>query len=268
MTMLAPASAAEAYDVLAPAYDALTAGYCHDLWLARIEELALAHGLSGRRVLDVACGTGKSFLPLLDRGYAVEGCDVSAAMVEIARDKAGPRARVLCEDMRKLTCHGAFDLVLCLDDAVNHLLEEDELAATFAGVGANLADDGLFVFDTNTLQTYRTAFATDWVHDAGDRLIAWRGHAAATEDDGCRCAATVDVFSDDAATGVWQRRSSTHWQRHWRTGEIDAALAASGLELVARKGQRRGADIHDDAGAPDNHKLLHLARRVGGRRPS
>ncbi len=60
---------ADAYDDLADAYDVLTTNYCHDRWLERIERLALAHGLRGRRLLDIACGTVKSFLPLAQRGY-------------------------------------------------------------------------------------------------------------------------------------------------------------------------------------------------------
>ena len=35
------------YDVLAPAYDVLTAGHAHDAWLDGIERSATAHGLRG-----------------------------------------------------------------------------------------------------------------------------------------------------------------------------------------------------------------------------
>src|ERR671937_3292070 len=82
--------ALEAYERLAPVYDLLTAGYDHPTWLGELELLARAHGLSGRRLLDLACGTGKSFLPMLARGYSVSACDISPAMVEIAREKVSP----------------------------------------------------------------------------------------------------------------------------------------------------------------------------------
>src|SRR5215216_7107442 len=94
------------YDVLAPAYDVLTAGHAHDAWLRAIERLALAHGLRGRRLLDVACGTGKSFEPLLRRGYEVTACDGSPAMVAHARARAGATARVEVADMRALPVFG------------------------------------------------------------------------------------------------------------------------------------------------------------------
>src|SRR5690348_17252562 len=120
-------TATGAYDTLAPAYDLLTAGYAYERWLTALERLAHEHGLRGHRVLDVACGTGKSFEPLLDRGYEVTACDGSPEMAAIAAERAAGRARVHVADMRELPRYGAFDLVLCLDDAINHLVDPGDV---------------------------------------------------------------------------------------------------------------------------------------------
>jgi ubiquinone/menaquinone biosynthesis C-methylase UbiE len=72
------------YDALAPAYDLLTAGYDYDRWMGELLRWAGEHGLRGRRALDVACGTGKSFEPLLDAGFDVVACDEALGMLAIA----------------------------------------------------------------------------------------------------------------------------------------------------------------------------------------
>ena len=99
--------ALEAYEGLAPFYDQFTADYSYDNLLAELECLALDHGLAGRRLLDVGCGTGKSFLPMLARGYEVTGCDLSPAMVEQAREKLPPGlVELFVADMRALPVAG------------------------------------------------------------------------------------------------------------------------------------------------------------------
>src|SRR5487761_1623002 len=132
-------------------------------------------GLDGRRALDLACGTGKSTGPLLARGYSVVGCDISAMMVAEARRKFPEHAEsFVVADIRELPPLGEFDLVLCLDDAINYLLDEAELEATFTGVANLLSPTGIFAFDVNSLRTYRSTFAQTMVSEGENVFFAWR----------------------------------------------------------------------------------------------
>src|SRR3954467_11615980 len=141
-----------AYELLAPFYDLYTHDYAHEELLGNIEGIAIEHGLIGRRLLDVGCGTGKSFLPMLARGYEVTACDISPGMVERAREAGDASgAEVFVADARELPDIGAFDIAIALDDALNYLLADDELAMVFEGVARNLRPGGVFVFDLNTL---------------------------------------------------------------------------------------------------------------------
>jgi ubiquinone/menaquinone biosynthesis C-methylase UbiE len=55
------------YDVFAPFYDAFTAGSDYDAWAGQVLALADGYGLAGRKLLDLACGTGNSFVPFCAR---------------------------------------------------------------------------------------------------------------------------------------------------------------------------------------------------------
>jgi len=69
---------------------------------------------SGKRVLDVACGTGVLFPDYLSRGVkSVVGVDISPAMAKIAAEKcADPRLQVLCADVQGLAFDSPFDCVM------------------------------------------------------------------------------------------------------------------------------------------------------------
>jgi ubiquinone/menaquinone biosynthesis C-methylase UbiE len=254
--------ALDAYERLAPVYDLLTAGYDHPTWLASLEALALDHGLSGRRVLDLACGTGKSFLPLLASGYRVSACDVSPAMVEIARRKVPEgAAHLFVADMRDLPDLEPVDLVTCLDDAVNYLLNLDDVVAALSGVERVLAPGGLAVFDVNTLTTYRSSFASDFALEGRESFLCWRGLAERDFSEGAIAEASIEVFEEEP-DGRWRRTTSRHVQRHYPRDAVEAAIQEAGLELAAVKGQARGGRLEPHADELTHPKLVYLARKA------
>src|SRR5919201_2745907 len=197
MATLAPPrdSALDAYESLAPFYDDYTASYGHERWIGQLEAAALGLGLSGRRVLDAGCGTGKSTLPWLARGYEVVAYGISPAMVEQARERlTGEAVELLTADVRDLPELGEFDLATCLDDTLNYLLSGDELAAAFRGLARSLRPRGLLVFDLNTLATYRRDFATDAVLEADGAVFYWRGTTGPGLPPGGLASSVLEVF--------------------------------------------------------------------------
>jgi SAM-dependent methyltransferase len=254
----ADSSSVAAYDVLAPAYDLLTEGYAYGPWLAGIDGLARAHGLRGRRALDVACGTGKGLEALLDLGYDAVGCDGSPAMAAVARRKLAGRADVLVCDMRELPALGAFDLVTCLDDAVNHLPSEADVAAALRAMRANLAAGGLLAFDVNTLSAYRDP--GDRIVEDGERIVLWHGGPARLDRPGGRAEVAMDVLSR-AGDGLWRRSRASwgHW--HYPLARIPALAAAAGLEVVAVRGQRPGGRLEPGPDEARHRKALFLLAR-------
>jgi SAM-dependent methyltransferase len=257
MTTLTATPALLAYERLAPVYDRFTADYDHAGWIDGLLGLAHRHGLRGSRVLDVGCGTGKSFAPLLDYGYDVWACDISPAMVARARRCPGvDPERVLVADMRALPELGAFELVTCLDDAVNYLLSPADLAAAFACVARVLAPGGVYVFDVNSLATYRAGFAARTSFERPLAAAVCRGETHGAIEPGALCVASIEINGRGG-----RRRVSRHVQRHHPQHAIRSALASAGLDCRAVLGQSTGAVLHAEADEDVHTKLVYVARR-------
>lgn len=220
------------YEAMAPVYDDFTAHHDYEGWLADLLKVLERHGLKGRRLLDVGCGTGKSFMPMLPRGWEVTGCDISAAMLELAREKAGPAVRLEVADMLELPRFGQFDLVWALDDAINYLLSPEELERALAAMRANLAPTGLLLFDVNELLAYRTFFAETEVVERGGRRLVWNGLAAADVAPGSICESRLEVVPDEAEGKTGEAPAMIHRQRHFPEAEVLAALERAGLECL------------------------------------
>ena len=224
--------AEKTYEAMAAVYDDFTAHYENEAWLADLLVTLERNGLTGKRLLDVGCGTGKSFLPMLPNGWQVTGCDISPAMLEIAREKAGDAVRLSVADMLDLPRFGEFDLVWALDDAINYLLSQGELEQALTGMRDNLAPNGLLLFDVNTLLAYRTFCAETTVVKRGGRRLIWHGMTAPDVAPGSICESRMEVLPLDGGAEVDAASVHTHRQRHFPEADVRAALDRAGLECL------------------------------------
>jgi len=90
----------------------------------------------GNTLLDVACGTGlhAGFLAVF---YQVEGLDIAADMLAVAREKHSgiPFHR---GNMRKFNLHKQFDVVTCLFSAIGYMKSFAQLQQAIGSMGRHL----------------------------------------------------------------------------------------------------------------------------------
>jgi glycine/sarcosine N-methyltransferase len=138
-----------------PLYDALAVDYDRFVnWEGRLaHELPFFDGLFKDRetenVLDAACGTGYHAIALARRGYQVTGTDLSAPMIQRAREnasRAGVHATFAVAGLGQMASLGtAFDAAICLGNSLPHLLTREALAAALADFAQVLVPGGLLV---------------------------------------------------------------------------------------------------------------------------
>jgi len=105
----------DAYDRMGVSFQQHAAGSAFNAHYDRPAVLAALGPVTGRRVLDAACGPGLYLRELVERGAQVTAFDASPVMVGLARQQAAGRVRidqaVLGEPLPYPD--GAFDLVVC-----------------------------------------------------------------------------------------------------------------------------------------------------------
>jgi SAM-dependent methyltransferase len=231
------------------------------MWLGEVLLPELErHGLRKGWALDVGCGTGRAFEPLLDRGWEVVGCDLSPGMLAEAERKFGSRVQLFSSDARELPPvrpsadlpdEGAFQLVLLLNDVINYLTEDGDLEQAFAGVKRNLSRDrGLAILDANTLGIFRAAYASDVTEARED--WQWQGLAAEVKPEGT-------YEGRFTGRGV---ETHVHRQRHWTTDQVKEAMEAAGLRCLAALGQREEGSrvlLSDPPNEERDAKIIYVA---------
>lgn len=240
-----------AYDAFAPIYDDFNAQNDYEAWFSVLLPRLERDGLRTGKLLDVACGTGRAFAPMLRRGWEITGVDISPAMIAKAREKhAGEGIELDVADMTRLPVYGEFQLVWALNDPVNYLVGDGDLQDALEAMGANLAAEGLLVFDCNTLMLFRASFEPDTGLERDPRW-RWEGRGE-----------TGGVYEADVSgEGV---APHTHKERHYSVPEVQRTMLNAGLEPVAALGQCEAdgnlvlADAWDEG---RDHKIVHVARR-------
>lgn len=141
------------YNQLAPYYHLLYPDW--EASSAR-QSRGLAHVLTefgveiGSPVLDAACGIGTQALGLAQLGYRVAASDLSPAALSRARDQAamlGLTMSFTVADLRHLSgvFVAQFAAVLACDNAIPHLLSDDEIRAACIECRRLLIPGGVFI---------------------------------------------------------------------------------------------------------------------------
>jgi 2-polyprenyl-3-methyl-5-hydroxy-6-metoxy-1,4-benzoquinol methylase len=110
-------------------------------------------GRSPLTVLDCCCGIGTQAIGMALHGHQVQGTDLSPEAIQRAVREAesfGVSIPFSVADVRTLAdqVSGQFDVVLACDNALPHLIEDEDLQRAVNNMAAKLCPGGLFLAST------------------------------------------------------------------------------------------------------------------------
>ncbi|MBQ6468564.1 MAG: class I SAM-dependent methyltransferase [Lachnospiraceae bacterium] len=171
------------YDNMASRYEKLFQD-----WHAATREQAVIldrifreHGFGPEsRVLDCACGIGTQAVGLAALGYHVTASDISGGELAEAKKRAGEQGtaiRFARADFRALedTFSEAFDIVIAMDNALPHMLTEEDLERAVGSITGRLRAGGLFIAsirDYDSLLREKPPYSPPYIHktESGQRV--------------------------------------------------------------------------------------------------
>jgi SAM-dependent methyltransferase len=232
-------STARFYDGLADSYHALYPDWRN----AGLVQAQALHRLLGRwrrepaDIADVACGIGTQLIGLASLGHRVTGSDISARTVSRAQREcaaAGVNAGLLVADMRDLPLRDSCaDAVICADNALPHLLADNDALAALAQMNRILRPGGTAIVTTRDYDriladppasTLPQVFRSDRTRVISFQLWAWHDKAGTYD---------LELFqvheSPDGARTI-ERRTATY--RAYTRAALTRLATAAGLEGV------------------------------------
>jgi SAM-dependent methyltransferase len=225
-------------DRIAEVYDAF---YEDTLDTDRAVE-ALAELASGGPVLELAIGTGRLALPLVEHGLEVHGIDASEQMVARLRAKRGGEAiPVTIGDFADVPVKDSYRLIFIAFNTLFALLTQEDQLRCFANVAKHLSDDGVFAVEAFFPDLARfdrhQRTQTTWV-DAGRVLLDASRHSPVEQ--------RVDsqhVVITEAGTKLYPVSL-----RYAFPSELDLMARLAGLELRERWGSWRREPFTAESG--------------------
>ena len=213
------------FEAVAPYYDALMTGVPYFRWVDYVERLLAAYNTPAHQVLDLACGTGQVGVEMIRRGYRAVGLDLSEPMMRLCARQKPPLPAVVMDAGRLGLAPESLDLVVCLFDSLNYILDPEALRRCFAQVHRALRPGKPFIFDLNTPRALKIGlFTQDNLRSTS--LLHYRWESSW---DAARRLCRVDMWFQWRGEGGPAEFQETHYQRAYEEEEVLGWLRDAGF---------------------------------------
>jgi ubiquinone/menaquinone biosynthesis C-methylase UbiE len=235
------------YRTIAPYYDWIMAHVDYDAWGRYLAKLWAKFGKEPKTILELGAGT----CPFARREVyppdaSVVYSDLSPFMLSQAHDVEG--CKRVAANALALPFRNSFQLCVMIYDAINYLMEEEDIAKCFAEVYRVLEPAGLFIFDITTEENSRKHF-----HQAVDygELAGCTYFRESSFDREAQLQINDFIFFVEDKENNWKKFKESHQQRIYKMEDIrllaeDAGFAIEGVfeGFTFRAGRENSERLH------------------------
>ena len=134
------------FDAYGLYYDLLYEDKEYQLETEYIHDVLKENNCTGNNILEFGSGTGIHGQMLADKGFKVEGVELSEKMVKKA--KTSDNFSCFQGDIREVRTEKKYDAVISLFHVINYQTTNKDLTDVFVSANKHLQKDGLFIFDS------------------------------------------------------------------------------------------------------------------------
>lgn len=205
------------------------------LYLEKALDILLLEKLEENvHILDVCCGTGNVAGLLSAKGYHMTGLDGSKLMLDYAKENA-QAVEFIQADARNFNLGRKFQAITCLFDSINHLLSKDDVLKVFKNIYEHLEENGIFVFDANSLSSSSDVDLSDFSAVEEKEVFISQGSYNSIEK-----LITYSLTAFIKEDNKWERYDNKIYERYYEEELLISLLKRAGFKNTA---YTYGADI-------------------------
>lgn len=194
-------------------------------------KIAKRENIEFNNYLDLACGTGNVGIHVAKEFKENYFVDLSVDMLSEAEVKLREnkvKGKIICQDMCELNLNKSFDLISCVLDSTNYILDDEDLKDYFKSVYNHLNDNGVFVFDINSYYKLSEILGNNiYTYNSEDIFYAWEN---IFEDEIVEMDLTFFVREGT----VYERFNEIHEERAYTEELIESIFKEVGFKMISK----------------------------------
>ncbi|MGL4850006.1 MAG: class I SAM-dependent DNA methyltransferase [Clostridium sp.] len=220
----------------------------------KVKEIINRYNVENKMYLDLACGTGNVSIHIAKEFKEAFAVDLSEEMLREAFEKfkkAKIKSRIVRQDMTELSLNKKFNLITCVLDSTNYIIEKEGIEKYFKSVYNHLEDDGIFIFDINSYYKLSEVLGNNiYTYNSDDVFYSWEN---TFEDNITNMFLTFFIKDGE----LYERFEEEHFERAYKEEEIEELLEKANLKVLEKWDGYTENKVKEDS-----ERILYIVKKM------